>query len=171
MGISRSKNAPVVDKKNSTTVTVESTQYTPATDAVIITCYFNPTGSAYRYENFKTFYETIKHLDHRIVECVIGDQTPQLQDIPNVTVVRTKVLLWHKESLLNVAIKALPPSYKYVFWLDADIIFTNKNWLVESVEKLRDKLTIVQASDNPSPFHIAMFTSIAVLISYLLIAF
>jgi hypothetical protein len=39
--------------------------------------------------------------------------------------------------LLNGIIKNLDPKFKYVFWLDADIIFTNKNWLVDGVKQLK----------------------------------
>ena len=47
-------------------------KYRTNSEAVIITCYFNPQKSPYRTKAFKTFYESIKHLNHRIIECVIG---------------------------------------------------------------------------------------------------
>lgn len=109
-------------------------------EAVIIACYFNPQNNPYRLKAFRVWYESIKHLNHQIVECVIGDTQPELvKEFPslNITRVFTKNLLWHKETLLNNIIKTLPKQYKYVFWLDTDVIFTNRNWLIESVEQLQ----------------------------------
>jgi hypothetical protein len=40
-------------------------------EAVIVSCYFNPMRSPYRLKAFKIFYESIRYLNHRIVECVI----------------------------------------------------------------------------------------------------
>lgn len=116
-------------------------KYKTNDDAVIISCYFNPLHSEYRKKAFDLFYDSIKHLNHRIVECVIGNDLPELTEIkfPYIEVVHTKSLLWHKESLLNYLIKKLPLQYKYVFWLDADVLFTNKNWLIDSVEVLQTK--------------------------------
>jgi hypothetical protein len=118
-------------------------KYKTHSEAVIISCYFNPQQSPYRRKAFKHFYDSIKHLNHRIIECVIGDATPELPENENITRVYTKNLLWHKESLLNKIISELPEKYKYVFWVDADVIFTNLNWLPEAVDKLQ-YCTIIQ---------------------------
>ena len=124
-------------------------KYKTHSEAVIIACYYNPHNSYYRLKAFLTWYETIKHLNHRIIECVIGDNnTPQLLnnvgDDKDISIVYTKNLLWHKETLLNKIIKSLPAKYKYVFWLDTDIIFTNLNWLTESVQAFKDGYNILQ---------------------------
>ena len=118
--------------------TIYINKYKTNHEAVIVSCFFNPTNSPYRIKAFNTFRESIEHLNHRIIECVIGDAKPQLSG-KNIQHVYTKDLLWHKESLLNKAISELPKKYKYVFWVDADVIFTNKNWLVEGVKELREK--------------------------------
>ena len=112
-------------------------KYKTHSEAVIIACYFNPQGNPYRLIAFNKFYESIKHLNHRIVECVIGDAKPELPETKYITKVHTANLLWHKESLLNKIVSELPEEYKYVFWLDTDVIFTNNNWLVEGVESLQ----------------------------------
>lgn len=114
-------------------------RYAPHDEAVIISCFFNPMRSPYRLRAFDQFYGTIKHLNHRIVECVIGDTEPQLQPTEFITHVHTESLLWHKETLLNGLVKTLPARFKYVFWVDADVLFTNRNWVVEGVEQLRQQ--------------------------------
>ena len=55
---------------------VTSDKYKNHSEAVIIACYFNPENNPYRLIAFNKFYESIKHLNHRIVECVIGDAKP-----------------------------------------------------------------------------------------------
>jgi hypothetical protein len=112
-------------------------KYKTHSEAVIIACYFNPQGNPYRLIAFNKFYDSIKHLNHRIVECVIGDTQAELPETEFITRIHTPSLLWHKESLLNKIVSELPKKFKYVFWLDTDVIFTNKNWLVESVESLQ----------------------------------
>ncbi len=112
-------------------------KYKTDSEAVIIACYFNPQNNPYRLTAFNTFYESIKHLNHRIVECVIGDAEPQLPVTPSIARIHTKDLLWHKEALLNGIIKTLPTKFKYVFWLDTDVLFTNKDWLIQGVEELK----------------------------------
>lgn len=112
-------------------------RYKTRSNAVIVSCFFNPKNSPYRLIAFHKFYRSIKHLNHRIIECVIGDAKPQLPDSPYITRVYTDSLLWHKEALLNKVIKDLPKRFKYVFWVDADVKFLNQNWMIEAVEVLQ----------------------------------
>lgn len=119
--------------------TIFANKYQTHSEAVIISCYFNPQNSPYRLKAFNKFYDSIKHLNHRIIECVIGDSEPQLKESKYIKRVYTQSLLWHKETLLNKVISELPEKFKYVFWVDADILFTNKNWLVEGAEELKTK--------------------------------
>lgn len=114
-----------------------SDKYKTHSEAVVIACYFNPQGNPYRLIAFNKWYESIKHLNHMVIECVIGDAEPELPENKYISRVYTTNLLWHKESLLNKIISELPKKFKYVFWLDTDVLFTNKNWLVEGVESLQ----------------------------------
>lgn len=120
-------------------------RYKPHHEAVIISCFYNPQNSPYRLLAFQKWYRSIKHLNHRIIECLIGDTAKsQLPESPFISTVRTESLLWHKETLLNKLVVSLPVEYKYVFWLDADVLFTNKNWMVEGVNKLKGKSSVIQ---------------------------
>lgn len=111
-------------------------------EAIIISCYFNPLHSPYRLKAFKRFYEGIKGYNHKIVECVIGDSQPELSD--DFEKFYTKSLLWHKETLLNKIIAELPKKYKYIFWVDADLIFTNPNWVEEGVKVMKNGANMIQ---------------------------
>jgi hypothetical protein len=123
-------------------------RYSSHKEAVIVTCFYNFTGSPYRLSAFKKFYDTIKHLNHRIIEIETPGAANQLSalglKIPNLVKIQAKSQLWHKETVLNQLIKTLPKRYKYVFWIDADVLFTNKNWLTDSVKQFEKGKMILQ---------------------------
>lgn len=50
---------------------------------------------------------------------------------------RSDTVLWHKERLLNLGIRQLPPECRYVAWLDADIVFENDRWVSDTIERLQ----------------------------------
>jgi uncharacterized membrane protein YgcG len=115
-----------------------ATKYESHPEAVVISCFFNPQNSPYRLKAFNQFYESIENTNHFILECVIGNAKPQLPESQFIKRVYTENLLWHKEGLLNKIIaEHLPAKYKYIFWVDADVIFQNPNWIVEGVEELK----------------------------------
>jgi hypothetical protein len=124
--------------------TVFSDKYKTHPEAAVISCFFNPQRNPYRTKAFEIFYESIKHLNHLIVECIIGEDEPQLPNNGHVMWIHTRDLLWHKESLLNKAIEQLPPNIKYVFWVDADVIFTIFGMVI-----LRNENTCLEFSDLP----------------------
>lgn len=117
--------------------TVFANKYHTHSEAIVVSCFFNPQNSPYRIKAFKLWYETIKHLNHSIIECVIGDAQPQLEESVNIKRIYTENLLWHKETLLNKIIAELPSKYKYIFWIDADVLFTNLDWMVDGVKELQ----------------------------------
>lgn len=117
--------------------TIFKNKYKTHSDAAVISCFFNPQNSPYRLKAFNIWYNSIKHLNHLVIECVIGDSSPQLKENDNIKIIHTESHLWHKEALLNKAISELPKKYKYIFWIDADVLFTNLNWLIDGVEQLK----------------------------------
>lgn len=120
-------------------------RYRTHSEAVVISCFYNPQNNPYRLLAFQKWYHSIKHLNHRIIECLIGpDAKSQLPASPYITQVRTDSLLWHKETLLNKIVVDLPEEFKYVFWVDADVLFTNKNWLVDGVAQFKAGARILQ---------------------------
>ena len=114
-----------------------SSKYASHPEAVIIACYFNPKNSKARLNAFNQWYATIKHLNHRIIECVQEGVGQQLPNSPHITRISAKNTLWYKEQLLNKVIQSLPERFKYVLWVDADVIFSNRYWMVEAVQQLQ----------------------------------
>lgn len=112
-------------------------RYRTNSRAVVISCFYNPQNSPYRLLAFQKWFQSVRHLNFRVIECLIGDSKKQLPDHPAISTVRTQSLLWHKETLLNKVVEELPDKYDYVFWVDADVLFTNLDWLVQGAEVLQ----------------------------------
>jgi len=120
-------------------------RYRTDSEAVVISCFYNPYRNPYRVLAFNKWYQSVKHLNYRVIECVIENEEPQLPlDDPNIIRVNSNSVLWHKEALLNHLIKQLPEKFKYVFWVDADVLFSNKNWLVEATQLMRTSYNMIQ---------------------------
>jgi hypothetical protein len=50
---------------------------------------------------------------------------------------RTKTELWHKERLINIMAQRLPSDWKYVAWVDCDVLFVRPNWVGECIHQLQ----------------------------------
>lgn len=121
--------------------------YRSQNDAVIIACYYNPKHNPYRLAAFKTWYKTVKHLNLRIIELTVKGSSRELAGYDHtghVQHIESASMLWHKEALLNRLIEQVAPDYKYIFWLDTDVIFTNRNWLREACKRMENGAQMVQ---------------------------
>jgi hypothetical protein len=106
-------------------------------DLWAITCYFNPARYTSRYSNYKVFQERLG-VPLLSTELVYGG-VPQLgeRDADRLIQLTGKDVLWQKERLLNVALDALPPSCRFVVWIDCDVVFENPDWALETREVLK----------------------------------
>src|SRR4051794_6956242 len=91
----------------------------------VVTSVFNPAGYKKRYDLYYQFEEHMKKFGIKLItiECVYGDsQDYSVTESKNPyhIQVRTTDPLWHKENLLNMAIRKLPEDWESVLWLDAD---------------------------------------------------
>lgn len=113
-------------------------------DAIIIACYFNPQRNEYRKKAFDKWFESIKHLNYFILEGVLEGDVPEIPNHFSKNGCKESIIvpqhLWHKETLLNKIIKQIieEGKYKYVFWLDTDVIFDNKRWLIDACKELEN---------------------------------
>lgn len=98
-------------------------------------CYFNPCGYKKKHSNFIKFYKSLSKQVSRIqvVELVYGKSQPELPKEVNAMIVRSEGVLWHKENLLNLGIDILLcEGYKYIAWLDADVLFLDPSWAFDA---------------------------------------
>jgi hypothetical protein len=45
--------------------------------------------------------------------------------------------LWFKENMINIGISRLPSDWKYVAWIDADMLFVRPDWAQETLHQLQ----------------------------------
>jgi len=120
--------------------------YAAAPDLWVVTPYFNPAAYEARRRNYRRFIRPFREggVPHLLVQCAFGEASfERLGDDEHSLRIRARDVLWQKERLLNLAIAALPPSCTKVAWVDADVLFTNPNWIVET-SRLLDRFVLVQ---------------------------
>lgn len=93
-----------------------------------ITAYFNPAGYRSRLSTYLTFRKNLQ-IPLVAVELSFNRQF-ELRDDDAEIVVRLigKDVLWQKERLLNLGLRALPRECDAVAWLDCDVVFANEAW-------------------------------------------
>ena len=113
-----------------------------ASDLWAVSCHFNPGGYARRRTNHRRFRERLG-LPLLTIE-LSHDGRFDLTDDDADRVMRLVAcdVLWQKERLLNIAIRALPPACRHVAWLDGDVLFARDDWHVEAVERLRHDVLV-----------------------------
>jgi hypothetical protein len=117
----------------------------------IIVVISNPCLYAKRYKLFNEFVNRIEAEENKvrlfIVEMIYNDQQFIItnKNNKNHLQVKTDTPLWHKENMINLAVKHLLPSnYKAFAWVDADIEFENVNWALDTLKILNGSKDVVQ---------------------------
>jgi hypothetical protein len=113
----------------------------------VIAPIFNPAGYAIRYELYHKFAKYVEACGGELytIELVKDDAPFQVTNswMKNHIQVRSNHVMWHKENLMNVAVRHLPSDWTKVAWIDADITFDKSNW-VSLVLAALDNNPIVQ---------------------------
>jgi hypothetical protein len=111
----------------------------------VVTCFFNPCGYRAIARNYQRFSQALQAQGYPLstIECAFDDAPFTLARSSNVLQARTRDVMWHKEALLNRVIAELPAHYDKVAWVDADVLFSNRDWLRDA-ERLLDKYAVAQ---------------------------
>lgn len=112
-----------------------------------VACISNPCRFASRYRLYREFR---KHIVEELganlltIECAFGDRPhevvgPEVHPNPREIhiQVRSDSEVWIKENLLNLGFRHMPPSCRYVAWVDADIRFLRKDIVEETIHQLQ----------------------------------
>jgi hypothetical protein len=121
----------------------------------VILPYFNFCGFKTRkrlFEDFVFRYSRMPGVRFVVVEATSPAPLPSLPVWKHI-VVPTKHTLWLKENLVNIGAKSLPADWKYISWIDADILFLNAEWVEETKECLEvfDVVQLFQSAVNLGP--------------------
>ncbi len=105
----------------------------------VVTAYANPLRSQNRAALHRRFVSHMldSGVELTVVECAFGNLPFEMADdrvrhIP----VRARALSWVKESLLNIGIARLPPDWRYVAWIDDDLMFRRSDWVDATLHAL-----------------------------------
>jgi hypothetical protein len=110
-------------------------------DVWAITAYFDPIGYRSRLANYRAFrrHLTVPLLTVELAYRSAFDLKPDDADV--LIQLRGGAVLWQKERLLNLAVRALPDACRTVAWLDGDILFERGDWHLAADQALeRHKL-------------------------------
>ena len=111
----------------------------------------NPCLFSKRYSMTRQFLNRMKNEKYVVIyilELCYYNQKPFIIDHKNprhMAIFTTSTPLWHKENLINIAVKKLlPTSWKAFAWIDSDIKFENQFWALDTLKVLKSKKDIVQ---------------------------
>jgi len=107
----------------------------------VIAVISNPVRFKTRYNLYRNFEKHVKNSGANLltVETQQGDRPFQVTEANNPLhlQLRTYDELWIKERMINLGVQRLPADWEYVAWIDADIEFVRKDWVVETVHQLQ----------------------------------
>jgi len=116
----------------------------------VIVVISNPCLYARRYQLFNKFLNRMNEEDNvklYLVEMAYGEQKfiVTKPNNPYHLQIRTLTPLWHKENMVNLAVKhLLPKNYKAFAWIDADIEFESNTWVLDTLKILNGYKDVVQ---------------------------
>lgn len=109
----------------------------------VIGVLYNPMRYHSRYRLFRRWLaemEATPHVKVYVVEVAFGDREFECSDSENPChlQLRAKQEIWHKESLINLAVKhLLPRDWKYLCWSDTDVSWLDRGWAQEALHQLQ----------------------------------
>jgi hypothetical protein len=101
-----------------------------------ITCYFNPVGFRTRLANYKAFRRSLEVPLLTVEWSTDGRFELSESDADVLVQTQSSDLMWQKERLLNLGLRALPASVEFVAWLDCDVVFQVAGWWNEAQREL-----------------------------------
>ncbi len=108
-----------------------------------VTSYFNPAGYRRRRDNYRVFRDQLALPLATIELSFNGCFELGPQDAELLIQIHGRDVMWQKERLLNVAIRALPAHCTQVALLDCDVVFIRPDWAAALSRRL-DKVPLVQ---------------------------
>jgi hypothetical protein len=107
----------------------------------VVTAVINPVRFRSRLELYHAFEKRVADAGAILhtVEVAFGDRPFEVTHPDNQRnlQLRTSSEIWHKENALNLLIARLPADWKYVAWVDADVLFSRPDWAQETLHQLQ----------------------------------
>jgi hypothetical protein len=118
-------------------------------ELAVITSYFNPCQYWALKRNYQRFAVALRAQGAVLhtIELTLGDAPFFLEPDPYVVQLRADDVMWQKERLLNLLIPRLPAYVDKVAWIDADVYFSNPDWMAEASRRL-EQWPVIQLFDH-----------------------
>jgi len=142
------------------------------TTLYVVTAVFNPHRYRSRIKLYRDFEKYVNDAGAKLVtvELALGqrDFVVTEEDDPWDLRLRTNAELWHKERMLNLGIQRLPEDWRYVAWIDADVVFARPDWVEETVHLLQHYpvLQLFSMATDLSPRYEPLKTHTGVIYAY-----
>lgn len=116
-----------------------------------LTTHFNPSRYRTRLDNYRAFRESSRAQGLPLVTIELSPEGLEHElgsGDAEILVQRTSpAVLWHKERLLTLGLEALPRWCEQVCWLDADVIFEDRNWVRRAIGEL-ERYAVIQPFEH-----------------------
>jgi hypothetical protein len=118
----------------------------------VVTCVSNPCGYRRRWQLARRFLrrmEAERHVRLYVVELAYGDQDffslAEAGHPRHLRLRSARAPLWHKENLINAAVRTLLPSdWRAMAWIDADVAFQSDSWALDALRLLNGSYDVLQ---------------------------
>lgn len=92
------------------------------------------------YEQFKKYVEKEHNAVLYTAELIYEGQEYQITEPnhPHHLQLKGNDEVWAKENMINLLAEQLPEDWKYLAWIDADVMFARQDWVEETIAKLQD---------------------------------
>jgi hypothetical protein len=110
----------------------------------------NPANFESRFRLAREFIHRMrqeKDIELYVVELCYGEQQFKITQKanPKHLQLHTNAVLWHKENMVNMAVRhLLPSSWRAMAWIDADLAFENVTWARDTLKILNGAYDVVQ---------------------------
>lgn len=102
----------------------------------VIAPVFNPWRYKSRINLYNNFKKYVADSGAQLITVELAHADREYVTDPDIKL-RTTSELWHKEKMINIGIQSLPRDWKYVAWIDADVVFARPDWASETVQLLQ----------------------------------
>jgi len=107
----------------------------------VVTSVFNPVRYKSRWRLYQDFEKHVREAGAILytAEVAYGEREFSVTDFanPRHLQLRTCSEIWLKENALNLVIQRLPRDWRYVAWIDADVMFARPDWASETIQQLQ----------------------------------
>lgn len=113
----------------------------------------NPMRYHSRLRLFREWYKAMEatpNVKVYVVEAAFGDRQHEVTEAGNPCHLQLRIYqeIWHKENLINLAVKRLlPHNWKYMCWSDCDVFQAHDSWALESIHQMQHYSVIQPWSD------------------------